>query len=157
MPHTHALRTCARRRQPHNTSEAHAWQRRQLEASLHGDVEREQDGPSRIARATYQGSGVRLGRYGLLDRLDTSVLARDRRFDERSVSKNQQRTAAHKPENQGEWLSEPQEHEHNHHKDCIQALLRDEMVSHLHGFWRKAVDRRESTHQDKESNQQQGV
>ena len=157
MPHTHALRTCARRRQSHNTSEAHAWQRRQLEASLHGDVEREQDGPSRIARATYQGSGVRLGRYGLLDRLDTGVLARDRRFNEGSVSKNQQRTAAHKPENQGEWLSEPQEHEHNHHKDRIQALLRDEMVSHLHGFWRKAVDCRESTHQDKESNQQQGV
>ena len=113
--------------------------------------------PRENTRATYQGSGVGLGTYGLLDRLDTSVLARDRRFDERSVPENQQRTAAHKPENQGEWLSEPQEHEHNNHEDRIQALLRDEVVSHLHGLWCKAVDRRKSTHKDKESNQQQGV
>ena len=46
-PHAHALRTRAKRLQSHNTSEAHAWQRRLLEASLHGDVERERDGPSR--------------------------------------------------------------------------------------------------------------
>lgn len=89
--------------------------------------------------------------------LDTSVLARNGWLDESSVTKDQERRASNEPEHESKRTREPEQRNADDEKTSVKALLRNDVLPHLHGFWRETIDSPESKDQEDDGKEKQGV